>query len=358
MIVDFQKFLEKHQIDEKEIAVGVSGGSDSLALVFLAHEQLYPLGYKIIALTVDHGLRPSSAKEAQYVKTLMTNAQIEHHTLIWQGEKPVSGIEEAAREARYNLISKWCHDHQINSLFIAHHQEDQAETFLMRLERGSGLDGLCGIRESSNWGDLKILRPLLQSGKEELQNYLLQKGIHWVEDESNQCDDFLRVRMRKFLPEFCERTGISIENICSTMDRLQASQSFLAQTAEQYIQRHFKSWLPTCHSCSLHVWNSFHPEMKFRVLSSLLKQSGGQKYTPRASGLLALIERLSSSDFKSATLGSCEIMIFDQHLWIVPQTISSKHYSKEKWKAFLEKNPSLKRRKIPYKLRLLLTLQN
>ena len=103
-----KNFLEQHKIKDKKLCIGVSGGSDSLALVLMADEELTPLGYKIIALTVNHGLRPSAQQEADYVASVMAQHNIEHHILYWNGEKPLTGIEEAARIARYELIGNWC----------------------------------------------------------------------------------------------------------------------------------------------------------------------------------------------------------------------------------------------------------
>lgn len=114
---------------QQSFAVGVSGGADSLALVYLLREWALRCGKKIVALTVDHQLRPTSRQEADYVAKLMRQAGIEHHILTWEGEKPVSGIETAAREARYRLLEDWCLSNGIYTIFMAHHKRDQAETF-------------------------------------------------------------------------------------------------------------------------------------------------------------------------------------------------------------------------------------
>ena len=133
-----KEFLEKYGLtDVQEFAVAVSGGADSLALVLMMQEELAPLGKKIVALTVDHKLRGESTEEALYVGRIMKAYQIEHHILTWNGEKPKNGIEEAAREARYNLLVDWCQQKKISVLAIAHQALDQAETFFMRLQRGS-----------------------------------------------------------------------------------------------------------------------------------------------------------------------------------------------------------------------------
>lgn len=140
-----REFFEKYQIGDVAVAAGVSGGADSLALLFQLDAFLRPQGRRVIALTVDHGLRPESRDEAEYVAKLAAERQIEHHILTWEGKKPEKGIEEAARTARYGLLCGWCRDNGVGTLAVAHHLLDQAETFFMRLQRGSGLNGLCGM---------------------------------------------------------------------------------------------------------------------------------------------------------------------------------------------------------------------
>lgn len=354
MIVSFTDFLEKHHITDKKIAVGVSGGSDSLALVIAAHEALFPLGYQLIALTVDHRLRPSSAQEAAFVSQTMQDLGIEHHTLIWEHGATATGIEEAARHARYKLLEQWCLSNNCNILMTAHHLEDQAETFLMRLQRGSGLDGLCGMREVTNLHKIKLIRPILDVSKSTMQNYLLQKNIFWVEDESNQCEDFLRCRIRKFLPEFTKQTGITSVRICETMKRLQSSQNFLAQMTDKSLQRLFKYWPNAGYCCKISDWEKTDSEIQFRLISLITKNLTHSDYTPRAKNIISLIENLKNSGFKSATLGGCLFILSHDILWITREHQDYKNYRIENWNNYLDKNPKLKKHHIPYKMRLAL----
>ncbi|MBM4438672.1 MAG: tRNA lysidine(34) synthetase TilS, partial [Actinobacteria bacterium] len=127
------------------VAVAVSGGADSLALTLLADEWARRTGRSIAALTVDHGLRPDSAAEASQVGAWLAAARIRHEVLRWEGQKPRSGIHAAAREARYRMLTSWCRENDVRDLLLAHHRDDQSETFLMRLARGSGPDGLAAM---------------------------------------------------------------------------------------------------------------------------------------------------------------------------------------------------------------------
>ena len=347
-----RNFFEKFQINDKAIAAGVSGGADSLALVLLLKEWASLNGRKIIALTVEHGLRPESAAEADYVASLMKSWGIEHHILPWLGEKPKTGVEEEARKMRYLLLKNWCREHGVAALAVAHHQRDQAETFLMRLQRGSGLDGLCGMAPVSFMEEIKIIRPLLDKNPDDLKALLKERGVRWVEDPSNQCDDYLRVRIRKFLPVLEKEAGIGIKRILSTMEALNSSRGYLDEQCRKLIKNHVKNWDGAGYSCALGEWRKFHPEMKFRILSSLLKAAGGKEYPPRADDLLRLLKNMEKDNFKSATLGGCNIVLADCKIWIIPEQKSSNGPDKKIWDAWLAENPQYKKQRLPYKLRL------
>ena len=128
------QFWLKYNLEDDVIAAGVSGGADSMALVLGLHKLLSAQNKRVVALTVDHGLRAESAQEAAYVAQVMARFGIEHHILVWQGDKPQRGVEEAARAARYALLEEWCLAHHVKTLAVAHHALDQAETFFLRLQ--------------------------------------------------------------------------------------------------------------------------------------------------------------------------------------------------------------------------------
>ena len=143
--------------DDKKIAIALSGGSDSMALLLLLKTQNIPLH----ALTVDHHLRPESASEAAQVAAWCNALGVPHTTLHWQHEKIESGLPEKARDARYALMFDWCREHHIQHLFTAHHLDDQIETMLFRLTRGSGLVGLSGMLPLTQRDGIFLHRPLL-----------------------------------------------------------------------------------------------------------------------------------------------------------------------------------------------------
>jgi tRNA(Ile)-lysidine synthase len=180
--------------------VAVSGGPDSLALLLLA-ASARPGEFE--AATVDHGLRPESAAEAEMVANLCEEMAVPHAILAIEWDlPPASAIQEQARAVRYGAIAAWMHDRDIGALLTAHHLDDQAETLVMRLNRGSGVRGLAGMRRKSKvpgYPDLTLLRPLLSWRRAELERICSEAGVEPVSDPSNLDERFERVRIRRAL---------------------------------------------------------------------------------------------------------------------------------------------------------------
>jgi len=178
------------------VAVALSGGPDSLALTILADRWARERGGRLAALTVDHGLRPESADEAQTVGGWMAARGIEHHVLAWSDPKPATGIQEAARAARYDLLAEWCRAQGCLHLLTAHHREDQAETYLIRRRAGSGIDGLAGMSALREMAGVRLVRPLLAVPKARLAALLDAERQPFLSDPSNRNPVFERARLR------------------------------------------------------------------------------------------------------------------------------------------------------------------
>jgi tRNA(Ile)-lysidine synthase len=178
------------------VAVGVSGGPDSLALVILADRWARQRGGEAWGLVVDHRLRPESAAEAVTVGHWLAARGIPHAVLVWAGEKPATGIQEAAREARYRLLGDWCAARGCLHLLTAHHRDDQVETYLIRRRAGSGVDGLAGMSAVRELPRLRLVRPLLGVAKARLAAFLDAEGQPYVQDPSNRNPAFARARLR------------------------------------------------------------------------------------------------------------------------------------------------------------------
>jgi tRNA(Ile)-lysidine synthase len=176
--------------------VAVSGGPDSMGLLYLLHRWR---GVALVAATVDHGLRAEARGEADMVAEFCRASGIPHKILDWPGVKPSTGIQEAARDARYALLADFAKVEQAGAIVTAHTRDDQAETFLMRLARGSGLSGLVGMRVRSHRDGFPLLRPLLGVPKSRLVATLRQAGVDYAEDSSNKDPRFTRVRVRELM---------------------------------------------------------------------------------------------------------------------------------------------------------------
>lgn len=223
--------------DVPALVLAVSGGPDSVALLVLMARWRRALrrGPRLIAVTVDHGLRREAATEARAVKALAGSLGIEHHTLRWHGPKPASGLPAAARRARYRLLADLARAHGSVHLVTAHTRDDQAETVLMRLSRGSGLAGLAAMAPQSERDGFVLLRPLLDVPKARLVATLAKGRIPFATDPSNRDVRFTRPRLRALMPALAQE-GCDARNLARLAVRLaraNAAIEAVADTAER-----------------------------------------------------------------------------------------------------------------------------
>lgn len=190
----------------KGLVLAVSGGPDSTALLVLAARWRAALGKapKVVAVTVDHGLRKESRAEASAVKRLATRLDVTHLTRRWSGAKPSTGLQDAARRARYRLLIETARRAQADHILTAHTLDDQAETVLFRLARGSGIAGLAGMARESTLEGVTLVRPFLYVPKARLTATLAAAGIGYVDDPSNRDPRFTRPRWRMLMPALAQ----------------------------------------------------------------------------------------------------------------------------------------------------------
>lgn len=183
------------------LAVAFSGGPDSSALLHLTLQWAAADGIPVTALIVDHGLRPESGAEARQAAARARAAGAGAVILNWDGGKPETGRQAAARAARYALMTGWCRANDATDLLLGHHLEDQAATVLMRLRHGSGIDGLAAMPEAGFRDGVRLLRPMLSLRKSSLRDWLASRDIDWIEDPTNASDDYERNRLNRALTE-------------------------------------------------------------------------------------------------------------------------------------------------------------
>lgn len=291
------------------IALAVSGGSDSVALMALASrwrglvDDVQPP--ELVALSVDHGLRPSSATEAEWVSGEAGRLGLPHQILAWIGTKPAAGVQAAARSARYELLINHCKSHSIPALVTAHTLDDQAETLIMRLARGSGLDGLAGIAPTSRREGLDIIRPLLGVTRARLRRFLLEAKQGWIEDPSNLDARYERVRVRAAL-EAAERAGLSRAKLALSAARLGRARQALKSATASYLAARAK--LHPAGFCEIEIdaLLSAPEEIALRALDKMTRAIGGRKGHAALAKIEAAFTRLKSRP-RPFTLAGCRI---------------------------------------------------
>lgn len=290
-----------------KIAVAVSGGGDSIALALLLKEHFKDNGLSLIALTVDHDLRSESADEAAQVARWMAEVAVPHHTLKWTGKKPQTHIQELAREARYRLMADYCRKNSIKYLCLAHHADDQAETILFRLAKGSGVDGLGGMRSVTAYDEnLTLLRPLLSVRHDDLITYNMEHRQEWVEDSSNQNIRYARVRIRNSF-DILEREGLTVGRLCRLADRLQAASEIILEATEN----EYKNNLLFVNTERIEIKYGglvlCHIEIIAKIIiKAILHFHAGKNYPVRLEDTERLAARLKQdAGFRGATLAGC-----------------------------------------------------
>lgn len=304
------------------LAVAVSGGADSLALALLADRWARRRGGGVVALTVDHRLRPEAAGEARQVAAWLKARGIPHRTLVWDGPRPGRGVQAAARVARYGLLEGWCRKHGCLHLLTAHHQEDQAETFWLRLARGSGVDGLAAMSGETPRAGCRILRPLLGVAPVRLRAVLADAGQTWIEDPSNENTDYARVRVRGGRALLAAE-GLSGERVAATIARLGRARAVLESATAQLLGRVVRlhpagfAWVDAAALAAAPA------EIGLRGLAAVVATVGGEDYPPRLSGLERLYGEIAGTGLgQGRTLGGCRVVLRRQGVLVCREAVA------------------------------------
>lgn len=293
---------------EPRLAVAVSGGGDSMALALLAADWVRGRAGGMTALTVDHGLRPESAAEAVQVGRWLAARGIEHRVLTWPGPHPATGVQAAAREARYRLLTQWCKEAGVLHLLLAHHAEDQAETFLLRLERGSGLDGLAAMSAVVETEAVRLLRPVLGISRRALRAVLAAHGQPWIDDPANLDRRFARTRVRALLTAL-EDAGLPALRVAATAAGLGRARA-AAEAATATLLAGCCAADPAGFArLDPYVLAAAPAEIGQRVLARVLHAIGGRAYAPATEHIERLHGRILRARLgNGVTLGACRLL--------------------------------------------------
>lgn len=284
------------------LAVAVSGGPDSLALIILADRWARERGGKICAITVDHQLRPESGAEIRRLREWLSARAISHEILVWSGEKPRTGIQEAARLVRYRLLGGWCREHACLHLLTGHQRDDQIETHLIRRRAHSGPDGLAGISAIRELADCRLLRPLLGVTRDRLVAFLEAERQPFVTDPSNFDPAFERSRLRH--GDGISASGVELSRLAGEISALGCARGKRERERSALLARFL-----SLHPAGFALLNpaplvEISPEAE-GFLSSLTMTIGAASYPPRRERIARLRAVLGAAERRGHTLGGC-----------------------------------------------------
>lgn len=288
--------------DCRRIAVAVSGGGDSMALLAMLSERFPDRETELFAVSVDHGLRPESEAECGLACDLAHSLGHEHKTLVWKrGSESTGNVQSDARDARYRLIANWAKFNRVGVVALAHTLDDQAETLLLNLARGSGVDGLAAMPQQLRRNDVLWIRPLLSTSRAELRQYLSERGIRWAEDPSNEDNAYDRVKARRIL-DLIAPLGASTERLAATAERMGMARRALESAAYDAACRIAKVGMAGDVEFEPEFWD-LPEELKNRLAAQALRFRSGAIYKPRFTTLRRCLNAVSGGG--SATLSGC-----------------------------------------------------
>jgi tRNA(Ile)-lysidine synthase len=287
------------------LILAISGGPDSTALLVLAARWRASLkhGPRLVAVTIDHALRPASSREAAEVKCLAGKLKVSHHTPRWTGRKPSTGLQAAARQARYRLLAKLARSEGAYYVLTAHTRDDQAETMLMRLARGSGLAGLAAMSRTAPYPVgrhkyLTLARPLLGIPKSRLLATLKATRIRFADDPSNRNPAFTRVRIRELMPRL-EQEGLTVPRLALLAKRLARANTAIEETVDAAHEALLRSRGSSTLEFDATFFHHIPDEIGLRVLGRAITKLGDEG--PVELGKLEALYEALQADFLAGT---------------------------------------------------------
>ncbi|MEM1345404.1 MAG: tRNA lysidine(34) synthetase TilS [Pseudomonadota bacterium] len=287
------------------LGVALSGGSDSTALLLLACGWAGP-ERRVEAATLDHRLRTEAAEEARVCARLCARHRVEHTTLVWDEAPGQGNLAQAAREARYRLLGAWARERGLKAVLLGHTLDDQAETVLLRLARGSGVDGLCAMAEARHWQGMLWLRPLLGVRRQALRDWLGLQGQGWIDDPTNDDPKADRIKARRAL-EALAPLGIAPQGLAATAARLVDARQVLEGAAADLAVTARRSGPLGSVELALAPLTAAAHETRLRLLAETLRRLSSAPYPPRRAALERLWQAAAAPGFTGATLSGCTL---------------------------------------------------
>ena len=294
------------------LALAVSGGVDSLSLLLLAarwreaRTRRGEAAPRLFVLSVDHGLRPAALAETHRVARLAREHGLEAEILEANRPPPQRNRQAALRDLRYGLLCGWCRERDVGALLLAHQLEDQAETFLLRLGRGSGVDGLAAMARDGLHRGVRVYRPLLEVSRARLQALLEREGVVWMEDPGNRDMSYARARARVLLQSLAGE-GMDARRLARTAAQMRRARFALEGIADERLRRH--SQLDEAGHGTFDAGLLAAPdEIALRALAQVLMTVAGKVYRPRLTRLERLLAALrQGSAAPGRSLHGCRI---------------------------------------------------
>ncbi len=274
-----------------------------MTLAFLSNLLMEEKRYRMHFVLVDHGIRKDSEKEALQARKLLKTKGIKLQVLK-NKKKIAANIQKNARDLRYKLLVDFCKKNKVKSLLTAHHKDDQVETFLIRLSRGSGVEGLSSMSQSTNlkYG-IKLIRPFLEFKKDQLK-YISKKVFQTtIKDPSNKNKKFLRTNIRE-LSKMLENKGLSFDQIIRSIRNISSTK----EAINFYVNRSLKKFVKFKTKetiLDLRMFKREPQEVKFKIINRIVKNRASSYYPPRSQKVLNLISRFEAKNPKKCTLGGC-----------------------------------------------------
>ena len=311
-----------------EVALAISGGSDSIALLFLSSKWAKKNLIRLVVFSVDHKLRKESSDEIEFVKSTTLALGHEFVEFTWNHDNSKSALQERARSARYTMMSSKCQELGINSLLTAHHYDDFLENYLMRKKKKSGVLGLSNSY-STFYNNIQVLRPLFNVKKTTLVDYLKISSIKWMEDKSNSLDFYERNRVRKYILLLSKEDKTSLENEVNNADAnaKKLNNQFIKAIAENIEFNNLGFAF-----IDLDLYRKLDYEIAVYLINFALTSISGKTDTPRYRSTKKLIDKIRDRDSFDCSLHECilrkvnnKILIFREKNAISDYSVSLKN---------------------------------